>query len=281
MDKVLITGASGQLGTELRYLLNSRGVDYLAPRSTELDITNSNQVDAYIEKHAPTFVFHCAAYTAVDKAEEEGKTTNWEVNAIGTENVAIASQAVGAVLVYVSTDYVFDGESTAEYGIDDKVNPQNEYGKAKYAGEQAVQKYCNKYYIIRTSWVFGEFGSNFVYTMLRLADTHDQLTVVADQVGRPTWTKTLAEFMYFIFQNQPEYGIYHLSNNDSCSWYEFACEILKDKKIKIQPVTSEEYPQKAYRPKHSVMCLEKTKQLGFRIPTWKEALSEFLRTIEV
>lgn len=276
MSQILIIGASGQLGTELRKLFNEKGIQYHAPTSKELDIMYSQTVEQYINQYKPDFIFHCAAYTAVDKAEDEDRELNWKINAEGTENVAKASEAVGATIVYISTDYVFDGESNEEYQVDDKVNPQNEYGRAKLAGEQAVQQYCSKYYIVRTSWVFGEFGKNFVYTMLKLAETHNELTVVADQFGRPTWTRTLAEFLLHIYNITPDYGIYHVSNDDSCSWYEFATEILKDKEIDIQPVTSEEYPQKAYRPKNSILSLNKTKNIGFQGTHWKKALYSML-----
>lgn len=276
MNKILITGAKGQLGTELRKLFDTEEISYLSPDSATLDITNELAVNAYFLAHQPTVVFHCAAYTAVDRAEEEDKALNWEVNANGTGNLAKASRNVDATLVYISTDYVFDGENLDEYQVDAEVNPRNEYGRAKLAGEQAVQNYCSKYYIVRTSWVFGEYGENFVYTMLRLAETHKKLTVVADQLGRPTWSRTLAEFLLHLYIANPDYGIYHLSNEGNCSWYEFAAEILKDKNIEILPVNSKEYPQKAYRPRHSVMSLKKTQSLGFEIPSWKEALNDFL-----
>lgn len=280
MNEILITGANGQLGTELRKLFDEKDILYNAPTSSELDITDSQIVEQYINHLKPEYIFHCAAYTAVDSAEDKGKELNWGVNAEGTENIARVSELVGATLVYISTDYVFDGESKEEYQVDSEVNPRNEYGRSKLAGEQAVQKYCSKYYTVRTSWVFGEYGENFIYTMLKLAETYKKITVVADQVGRPTWTKTIADFLYHIYQTNPEYGVYHLSNDDSCSWYEFATEILKDKDIEIQPVTSEQYPQKAYRPRHSVMSLDKTQATGFETPTWREALNLFLGDIK-
>ena len=280
MSKILITGAHGQLGTELCHVLDERGLDYDAFGSKELDITNDKQVRTKFNQLKPQVVFHCAAYTAVDKAEDEGKEQNWLVNATGTENVAKAAQEIGATLVYISTDYVFDGTKQGEYQVDDPTHPMNEYGKAKLAGEQAVQQIMDKYYIIRTSWVFGQYGHNFVYTMLRLAQTHDHLTVVDDQVGRPTWTRTLAEFMLYTVQKQVPYGIYQLSNDGSCSWYEFAQEILKDKDVTISPVTSVEYPQKAYRPKYSVMSLDKVKETGFIVESWDSALKNFMIKIK-
>lgn len=280
MSKILITGAHGQLGTELCHVLDERGLDYDAFGSKELDITNDKQVRTKFNQLKPQVVFHCAAYTAVDKAEDEDKERNWLVNATGTENVAKAAQEFGATLVYISTDYVFDGTKQGEYQVDDRTHPMNEYGKAKLAGEKAVQQIMDKYYIIRTSWVFGQYGHNFVYTMLKLAETHDHLTVVDDQVGRPTWTRTLAEFMLYAVQKQVPHGIYQLSNDGACSWYEFAQEILKDKDVTISPVTSAEYPQKAYRPKHSVMSLDKVKETGFIVEGWALALNNFMMKIK-
>ncbi len=277
---ILITGSKGQLGMELRKLLDEKGMNYTATDSGEMDITNKTAVDAFFQKVNPTLVFHCAAYTAVDKAEDEGKDLNEKVNAIGTKTIADAAEAHGAVMVYISTDYVFDGNNSKEYTEIDQANPQNEYGRMKYEGEQWVQNICSKYYIIRTSWVFGEFGNNFVYTMLRLAKTHPVLTVVDDQIGRPTWTRTLAAFMLHLLDTDAVFGLYHLSNDGSCSWYEFACEILKDYDVEVKPVSSAEYPQKAYRPKHSIMDLSKAKATGFQIPTWKEALSQFIDSID-
>lgn len=278
---ILVTGAKGQLGSELVKLLDEKEVAYVAADSKKLDITDETAVREFILALKPTVIYHCAAYTAVDAAEDEGKTANHLVNVQGTENVAKAAESVGAEMVYISTDYVFDGTNEGEYPVDAPTNPQNEYGRAKLAGEQVVQELCSKYYIVRTSWVFGEFGNNFVFTMQRLARTHSRLTVVSDQIGRPTWTRTLAEFMLHLTTTHQDYGIYHLSNDGLCSWYEFATEILKDEAVEVAPVTSEEYPQKAYRPKHSILDLSKTKDTGFIISTWKEALRSFLEETEL
>ena len=180
---ILITGANGQLGTELQQLFDEKKVAYTATDSTEMDITNLSQVEEVFQSVQPTYVFHCAAYTAVDKAEDEGKETNELVNITGTRNIAELAEQYGATLFYISTDYVFDGTFTGEYAVDAETNPRNEYGRAKLAGEQAVQEVSSKYYIVRTSWVFGERGPNFVYTMKRLAETHPVLTVVSDNSG--------------------------------------------------------------------------------------------------
>ena len=278
--KILITGAQGQLGTELRHLLDARGMTYRATDAKDLDITDEAAVNQYCADYQPEVVYHCAAYTAVDKAEDEAKAINQLVNVDGTRNLAKAAEKVDATLVYISTDYVFDGDSKEIYTVNDQPAPRNEYGRAKYEGEQQVQKYLKKYYIIRTSWVFGEYGHNFVYTMLNLAKTHKELTVVDDQYGRPSWTKTLAEFMTFAVDKRLDYGIYHLSNDNSCNWYEFASAILADKDVTVKPVSSKEYPQKAWRPRHSILDLSKTKATGFEIPTWQDALKNFLKSID-
>lgn len=276
----LITGANGQLGTELCYLLDDMGLKYEATTLDNLDITNQQQVFETLRRVQPSHIIHCAAYTAVDKAEEEGRELNYKVNVDGTRYLATAAKELGIPLVYISTDYVFDGNlADGEYLVDSPTNPMNEYGKAKLQGEEVVRDLLSNYYIIRTSWVFGKYGHNFVYTMRRLAKERPQLTIVNDQYGRPTWTRTLAEFVVFLLQNQSPYGIYHLSNDDACTWYEFAREILKDTDVEVLPVTSDEFPQKAYRPKHSVMSLQKAKRLGFTIPTWRDALQQFLSSL--
>lgn len=273
----LITGGNGQLGTELRHLLDETGVTYVSTDSQEMDITDAKATMAKIQEIKPEVIFHCAAYTAVDQAEDEGKALDEKINVEGTRNVAQAAKAVGATLVYISTDYVFDGtKKEGEYRVDDPVNPQNEYGRTKLLGEQVVQEIMNDYYIIRTSWVFGQYGHNFVFTMQRLAKEHESLTVVNDQFGRPTWTRTLAEFMKYVIDHRAPTGIYHLSNDNHCSWYEFAREILKEFVVEVKPVTSEQYPQKAKRPQYSVMDLSKAKAIGFEIQTWQEALEQML-----
>lgn len=278
---ILLTGGNGQLGTELRHLLDEKGLKYVSTDAQEMDITDEKATLAFIQELKPTVIYHCAAYTAVDKAEDEGKELDEKINVNGTENVAKAAKAVGAKFVYISTDYVFDGtKKEGVYKETDKPNPQNEYGRTKLLGEQAVKDLLDEYFIIRTSWVFGKYGHNFVYTMKRLAQTHPRLTVVDDQYGRPTWTRTLAEFMVYIIENNADYGIYHLSNDNSCSWYEFAKEILKETDVEVAPVTSAEYPQKANRPQYSVLDLTKAKNTGFVIPTWEEALADMTASLE-
>ncbi|MDR3156525.1 MAG: dTDP-4-dehydrorhamnose reductase [Lactobacillales bacterium] len=280
---ILLTGANGQLGTELRFLLDERGMDYVATDVAEMDITNEESVKMKFAEVKPDVVFHVAAYTAVDKAEDEGKELAHKINVEGTEIVARASEEVKATLFYISTDYVFDGTlKNGEYLPDDLPNPQNEYGRTKRLGEEAVMKFSSKFYIIRTSWVFGKYGHNFVLTMQKLAREHSKISVVNDQFGRPTWTRTLAEFMVYVMkhgENSP-YGIYHLSNDSVVTWYDFAKKILKNKEVQVIPVKSEEFLQKAKRPKHSLMNLAKAKATGFVIPAWQEALEKMIGSLD-
>lgn len=278
---ILITGSNGQLGTELRYLLDERNVEYVAVDVAEMDITNPDMVDEVFAQVKPTLVYHCAAYTAVDAAEDEGKALNQAINVDGTVNIAKACQKYNATLVYISTDYVFDGTKTVgqEWLETDIPDPKTEYGRTKRLGEEAVEKYVDQFYIIRTAWVFGHYGKNFVFTMQNLAKTHPKLTVVNDQYGRPTWTRTLAEFMCHLTENHKDYGYYHLSNDskEDTSWYDFAKEILKDTDVEVVPVDSSAFPAKAKRPLNSTMNLDKAKATGFVIPTWQEALNEFYK----
>lgn len=279
---ILITGGNGQLGTELRHLLDERDVKYFAADVNELDITDKTAVDAFFDKNKPELVYHCAAYTAVDKAEDEGKALNEKINVEGTRNVANAAARVGATLVYISTDYVFNGDLPVgqEWEVDAPADPQSEYGRTKQLGELAVEESGVKFYTIRTAWVFGNYGHNFVFTMQNLAKTHDTLTVVNDQHGRPTWTRTLAEFMVYLVDNDVNFGYYHLTNDaatdEDVTWFDFATEILKDTDTKVTPVDSSAFPAKAKRPFNSTMSLEKTKATGFKIPSWQDALAQMV-----
>ena len=241
---ILITGANGQLGTELPYLLDERNVDQVAVDAAEMDITNAEMVEKVFAKVRPTLVYHCATYTAVDAAEDEGKELDFAINVTGTENVAKASEKYGATLVYISTDYVFDGKNPVgqEWEVDDLPDPQTEYGRTKRMGEELVENLTSQHYIIRTAWVFGK---NFVFTMQSLSQTHKTLTVVNDQHGRPTWTRTLVEFMTYLTDNQKEYGYYHLSNDaaEDTTCYDLAVEILKDSDVEVIPVNPCKFQQ--------------------------------------
>lgn len=277
MTTALIVGSQGALGKELQKFFNEQAIDYVALNSKELDITNREIVIKKVQQIMPDIIFNAAAYTNVDKAEKEDQKINYKVNGEGPANLAQAAQLVDAVLVHVSTDYVFDGNNETEYSESDKTNPMQEYGKAKLAGEDAVLNSGAKAYIVRTSWVFGEFGHNFIQTMQKLALTHSEVSVISDKYGRPTWTRTLAEFMWYLVTNNCEYGIYNLSNDGKASWYEFASELLKDQDVKVLPVLSESFSQVAYRPTNSVLNLEKAKKTGFKILTWQAALQIYLK----
>lgn len=280
MKKVIITGANGQLGKDLVELIDASAFEVIAFTKSELDITNESAVQTIVNSIQPAWILHAAAYTNVEAAEDEGKEQNWLVNATGTEFIAKAAKSVNAKMIYVSTDYVFDGTKETPYETTDAVNPLNEYGKAKLAGEKAVQEVLGKDgFIIRTSWVFGIHGHNFVYTMLKLSETRNELKVVSDQLGRPTFSEDLARFMWFIVNQNVRGGIYHFSNDNICSWNAFAKEILKEKQMVIHECTSDEFPQKALRPKHSILDLSSAQKIDYDIPTWSNALERFKNQI--
>lgn len=275
--KILVTGANGQLGQEVTKLLENKNIDFVALDKNKLDITSKEKVFQILLEEKPEVILHCAAYTSVDAAEDEGNELNYLINATGGRNIALGAKEIDATVVYISTDYVFDGQEVTDgYTETNRLSPINEYGKAKLLGEKEIVNILDKYFIIRTSWVFGEFGNNFVFTMLKLAETHKELSVVNDQIGRPTWTRSLAEFMLYLIDTNQPYGVYHFSNDETCSWYEFSREILKDRQISIQAVSSEKFPQKAKRPSFSVMNLNKAKSTGFEILDWRTALDRFM-----
>ncbi|WP_214805556.1 MULTISPECIES: dTDP-4-dehydrorhamnose reductase [unclassified Exiguobacterium] len=276
MKKVIITGANGQLGKDLVELIDASAFEVVAFTKSELDITNESAVQTIVNSIQPDWILHAAAYTNVEAAEDEGKEQNWLVNATGTEIIAKAAKTVNAKMIYVSTDYVFDGTKETPYETTDAVNPLNEYGKAKLAGEKAVQEILKEDgFIIRTSWVFGVHGHNFVYTMLKLSETRSELNVVSDQLGRPTFSEDLARFMWFIVNQKVAGGLYHFSNEGVCSWHDFAQEILKEKAVKVLACNSDAFPQKAKRPMRSILSLSSIESLGYEIPTWQDALNRF------
>ena len=263
--KVLVTGAKGMLGQDLCPIFEDAGYEVIETDADNLDITDAALVKQTILEQQPDIVVHCAAYTNVDKAEDEIDKAEL-INIKGTENVAIACKAINAIIVYISTDYVFDGNKDTPYEPEDKVNPINNYGLTKLKGEEAVQKHCQKFYIVRTSWLYGHHGNNFVETMLELQDK-DALKVVNDQTGCPTWTVELANGILSIL-NKP-YGIYHICGSGNTTWYEFAKEILGSRPNLI-PCTTEEYPRPAKRPKYSVMNNNRI------LRHWKDALKDYL-----
>lgn len=283
--KVLVTGSKGQLGYEVIKELCSRGHEAFGFDLPELDITDEVAVRAVFDRVKPDAVIHCAAWTAVDAAEESGNIAKvFAVNEGGTRNLAAACKRTGAKLLYLSTDYVFDGQGSAPWGADEtRFAPLNEYGKSKLAGENAVRELLQAYFIVRIAWVFGKNGNNFVKTMLRLSESHDTLRVVCDQVGTPTYTPDLARLLVDMIETD-KYGVYHATNEGGfLSWYDFASAIMQEagKHTKVIPVTTAEYGlSKASRPFNSRLDKSKLKENGFEpLPDWRDALKRYLKEI--
>ena len=274
--KFFITGINGQLGYDINLELKNRGyTEILSPTRQEVDITNKESVDKAILDFKPNVIFHCAAYTAVDKAEDD-KENCYNINVIGTKNIVEAAKEVNAKVVYISTDYVFDGTKDGYYKEEDKTNPINYYGETKFLGEQETRKYDN-HIITRISWVFGINGKNFVKSMLNLAETRDELNIVADQIGSPTYTKDLSKVLVDLAMSDKT-GTYHVTNDDICSWYDFAKYIFASNNvnIKLNPITTSEYPTRAKRPGNSKMSKEKLVNDGFTmLPTWQDAVDRY------
>ena len=278
--KVLVTGVNGQLGYDIVKELEKRGHQAVGVDRKEMDLTSTEQIKECIENVNPEAIIHCAAYTAVDKAEDEEELCT-RVNAIATKEIAEHAKVLDIPMIYISTDYVFDGTKNGEYTEDDIPNPINVYGKTKHQGEVYVQEILEKYYIVRISWVFGENGNNFIDTMLRLSKERDSLNVINDQVGSPTYTKDLAVLLVDMIQAD-KYGIYHATNERYCTWYEFAKEIFKISNIdiKVNPINTSEYPTKAKRPMNSKMNKDKLNINGFiKLRAWKDALKDYIETI--
>lgn len=279
--KVLVTGVKGQLGYDVVNELTKRGIEAVGVDIQDMDITDAASVEKVIGEVAPDAVIHCAAYTAVDAAEDNVELCR-RVNADGTQNIANVCKKLNCKMIYISTDYVFDGEGTRAWEPDDERHPLNVYGQTKYEGELAVQNTLEKYFIVRISWVFGVNGKNFIKTMLNLGKTHDHLTVVNDQFGSPTYTYDLARLLVDMVLTD-KYGIYHATNEGICNWYEFACEIFRKAgmNVDVAPVPAFEYPTKAKRPENSRMSKEKLTQNGFeRLPSWQDALERYLPQIQ-
>jgi dTDP-4-dehydrorhamnose reductase len=275
--KVLVTGANGQLGYDVIKRLEEKEIQYLGTDRDSLDITNEDDVKRVIRDYSPDVIVHCAAYTAVDRAEDERELCH-AVNVLGTRYIAEACKEIDAKMIYISTDYVFDGEGDKPFEVTDKPNPINYYGQTKYDGELEVQKLLNKYFIVRISWVFGSNGNNFVKTMLRLGKERDEISVVADQVGSPTYTYDLSKLLVEMIETD-KYGIYHATNEGYCSWYEFACEIFKQAgiDIKVNPINTEDYPTRAKRPKNSRLAKGNLVRNNFKAKNeWYEALRRYI-----
>lgn len=277
--KVIVTGSKGQLGTDVMAELLKIGAEPVGAYLPELDITDSQAVEAFFEKAGADAVIHCAAFTNVDIAETEKETCK-KINVDGTLNIARACAKRGIKLLYLSTDYVFGGDGEAPFETDSPTLPCNYYGETKLAGEKAVSENCEKHFIIRISWVFGENGKNFVKTMLRLSKERSEITVVNDQIGSPTYTKHLAALLCKMVTTE-KYGTYHATNEGFCSWAEFAAKImeLSGSQTKIIPVPSSEYKSVAARPANSRLSKKSLDSNGFdRLPHWQDALKEFLKS---
>lgn len=277
--RVLITGGSGQVGYDIARLLEENNTMMYVPTHEEMDITDRDSVMMAFDSFKPDIVFHCAAYTAVDKAEED-KERCYDINVNGTKNIVDASNIYGSKVVYISTDYVFHGDKNGIYETSDITDPINYYGYTKYLGEQEVMKNSNNL-IVRISWVFGINGKNFVKTMLRLASSRDEISVVSDQVGSPTYTYDLARLLVDMV-NKNKSGIYQATNEGYCSWYEFAKYIFEVSEIdiRVNPILTKDYVTLAKRPLNSRLSKDKLDEDGLtRLPDWKDATKRYIRVL--
>lgn len=275
--RVLVTGVNGQLGYDVVRRLNRDNYECLGVDINDFDITDEDATRRFITDYNPDVVVHCSAYTAVDRAESD-QDRCYEVNVTGAANIAKVCKAIDAKMVYVSTDYVYNGEGDRPFETDSPTAPKSVYGSTKLAGEEACRALLDKLFVIRTSWVFGINGNNFVKTMLKLAQDRSEISVVRDQIGTPTYTVDLADFIFFII-NTNKYGVYHCSNEQFCSWYDFACEIFAQagKDIVVKPITTEEFKAAADRPKNSRLSKKCLEECGYgKMPDWQDALQRFL-----
>lgn len=280
--KVLVTGVTGQLGYDVARELEKRHIEYKGTGSREMDISDAEAVKRVITAYHPDAIIHCAAYTAVDKAEDDYDRA-MDVNAKGTLAIAKAAKEIDAKMLYISTDYVFNGQGTEPFTVDAVTAPLNVYGLTKLFGEEAVQMELSKYFIVRISWVFGKNGNNFIKTMLKVGKTHPELRVVNDQIGTPTYTYDLACLLVDMIETD-KYGYYHATNEGGyISWYDFACEIFRQAgySTKVTPVTTAEYGlSKAKRPFNSRLDKSKLTENGFTpLPDWKDALKRYLEEL--
>ena len=278
--RILVTGVKGQLGHDVVNELAKRGHTPIGVDVEEMDITDASAVEKEMKKEPLDAVIHCAAYTAVDAAEDNREIC-MRVNAEGTRNIARVCRELDLKMVYISTDYVFDGEGKRPWEPDDPRDPLNVYGESKYQGELAVEEYLEKYFTVRIAWVFGVNGKNFIKTMLRLAESQKEINVVNDQIGSPTYTYDLAVLLADMVETE-KYGRYHATNEGLCTWYEFAKEIFRQAEvdIRVNPVSSDEFPAKAKRPHNSRMDKRKLVRNGFRpLPPWQDALKRYLEII--
>ncbi|MBE6578130.1 MAG: dTDP-4-dehydrorhamnose reductase [Ruminococcaceae bacterium] len=279
--RVLVTGANGQLGQDLCAELNRRGHYVIASDIDNMDITDQKAVLCFFKSTLPEAVIHCAAYTATDNAEDEPEVCR-RINAEGTKNLALACKELNIKMLYISTDYVFNGCGEVPFTVGDPAAPLSVYGKTKYEGECFVREILTDYFIVRISWVFGIHGKNFVRTMLRLAKDRTEVSVVNDQIGSPTYTVDLSVLLADMIVTD-KYGTYHATNEGFCSWYDFACEIFRASKneMTVHPVTSDQFPAKIKRPTNSRMDKSELDKNGFsRLPTWQDALARFLEELK-
>lgn len=278
--RVLVTGVKGQLGYDVVNELTKRNIESVGVDIEEMDITDAVSVEKVLTGSAVDAVIHCAAYTAVDAAEDNEELCR-KVNAEGTANIARVCKALDIKMMYISTDYVFDGQGERPWEPDDARKPLNVYGQTKYEGELAVTEALDKYFIVRIAWVFGVNGKNFIKAILSKAKTVDTLTVVNDQFGSPTYTYDLARLLVDMILTE-KYGFYHATNEGICTWYDFACEIIRQSgmETRVLPVSADQYPAKAKRPTNSRMSKEKLTENGFeRLPAWQDALKRYLEII--
>ncbi len=274
--RLLVTGAGGMLGQALTACLESRGHQVVAMPREKLDVTNYEQVINKVNEFTPDMVLHCAAYTKVDQAESEPDLAFF-INGYGTENLAVACNHLNIPLLYISSDYVFDGEQDRPYTTWDDTRPLSIYGKTKLAGEKAVIRHLRRFFIVRTSWLYGPNGKNFVETILQIADEGKPLRVVSDQIGSPTCTLSLSETIADLIETE-RWGVYHASDDGITSWYEFAKEILLGRDVSVTPIQTKDMPRPATRPKYSVM--DKTtliNTIGRELPPWQESLHSYLQ----
>jgi len=283
MSKILVIGAGGQLGQCLKTVAERREISEIVfPVEQEANILNQELLNSLLEKEKPQFVINCAAYTAVDKAEDEVDLSK-AVNETGAANLARACKANGATLVHVSTDFVFEGNEVKLLKEDDVANPINVYGLTKLDGEKAVARILDEHFILRTSWLYSEYGNNFVRTMLKLGAERDELGIIADQVGTPTYAVDLANTIFDIIQSENKsYGLYHYSNEGVTSWFDFAKAIfdISNTSVKVNPIPGSAYPTKAKRPAFSVMDKSKIKStFNIQIPYWRDSLMECIKQL--
>lgn len=290
--RILVTGINGQLGYDVFKVLKEKNYDVIGVGRDTMDLQESIQIKECIDKINPNVIVHCAAYTSVDDAEDDEELCR-RINAYAVRDIAEKAKELDAVMIYISTDYIFDGEKILsekhdntnnevdyylEYVEEDKPNPQNVYGKTKLEGEQYVKELLDKYYILRISWVFGENGKNFIDTMIKLSKQKEEISVIGNQIGSPTYTKDLANVIVEMIETN-KYGVYHVTNDGFCSWYEFSKEIFRitESDILVKSINSSEYCTKAKRPLNSKMSKQKLAENGFTLPRkWQDALLDYI-----